>query len=67
MCRNGKMLTTNAEFLRAEISDVIRLFEAAPDVYHHFIYENGRLSAELKQMQICMTKADEYIMQLNRK
>ena len=47
VCRNGKMLTTNAEFLRAEISDVIRLFEAAPDVYHHFIYENGRFINEV--------------------
>ena len=31
------------------------------------IYENGKLGAELKQMQICVAKADEYIMQLNRK
>ena len=31
------------------------------------IYENGKMSVELKQMQICIAKADEYIMQLNRK
>ncbi len=31
------------------------------------IYENGKMSAELKQMQICMAKTDEYIMRLNRK
>lgn len=44
------------------LEEAIKYYAEAAD-----IYENGRLSAELKQMQICMTKADEYIMQLNRK
>ena len=44
------------------LEEAIKYYAEAAD-----IYENGRLSAELKQMQICMAKADEYIMQLNRK
>lgn len=44
------------------LEEAIKYYAEAAD-----IYENGRLSTELKQMQICMAKADEYIMQLNRK
>lgn len=44
------------------LEEAIKYYAEAAD-----IYENNRLSTELKQTQICIAKADEHIMQLNRK
>lgn len=41
------------------LEESIKYFQSAADVY-----ENRKLSSELKQMKICVAKAEEYIMQL---
>ena len=51
------MFTTNTEFLRAEMMDVLRLFGDVPDVAHTFVYaENNFMNAVViggKEFDFC--------------
>ncbi len=51
------MFTTNTEFLRAEMMDVLRLFGEVPDVSHTFVYaENNFMNAVIvggKEYDFC--------------
>ena len=44
------MFTTNTEFLKAEMADVLRLFGDVPDVAHTFVYaENNFMNAVIDE------------------